>query len=356
VTAPAAPPVPSDAQAEALLVGLVERYSPSRSEHPAVRYLVEQMQALGFEARIDGAGNAVGALGDGERTILLLGHIDTVPGQIEVRREENVLYGRGTVDAKGPLAAFVVAAARAGAQSGTRIMVVGAVEEEAATSKGARYLLDRMSPQAVIVGEPSGWDGVTVGYKGRLLVDYVLSRQVAHTSGPDASACEEAVGFWQRVAAHAATWNEGRTRMFEQLAPSLRSMNSQNDGFFETVRLTIGFRLPPQIDIADLEAHLKTLAGDGELGFRGREVAFRSSRSTPLARAFVRAIHAQGARCAFKVKSGTSDMNVVGPVWSCPIVAYGPGDASLDHTPGEHIDLHEYHQAISVLTYVLRQL
>jgi LysW-gamma-L-lysine carboxypeptidase len=235
-------------------------------------------------------------------------------------------------------------------------VVVGAVEEEAATSKGARYLLDRTSPQAVIVGEPSGWDRVTVGYKGRLLVDYVLSREVTHTSGPQSSACEEAVAFWQRVSAHATAWNEGRTRMFEQLAPSLRSMNSQSDGFSETARLTIGFRLPPQVDTDGLEARLGTLAGDGELAFRGREVAFRASRSTPLARAFVRAIRAQGARSAFKVKSGTSDMNVVGPVWSCPIVAYGPGDSSLDHTPGEHVDLHEYHRSIAVLTHVLRQL
>jgi len=66
--------------------------------------------------------------------------------------------------------------------------------------------------------------------------------------------------------------------------------------------------------------------------------------------------HAAGARAAFKVKSGTSDMNVVGPVWSCPIVAYGPGDSTLDHTPGEHIDLDEYHRSIAVLIQVLQQL
>jgi LysW-gamma-L-lysine carboxypeptidase len=37
-------------------------------------------------------------------------------------------------------------------------------------------------------------------------------------------------------------------------------------------------------------------------------------------------------------------------------VAYGPGDASLDHTPHEHIDLDEYHRAIAVLTHVLQVL
>ena len=46
-------------------------------------------------------------------------------------------------------------------------------------------------------------------------------------------------------------------------------------------------------------------------------------------------------------------MNVVGPVWQCPILAYGPGDSSLDHTPHEQIDLADYHRAIAVLTAVL---
>ena len=97
----------SDRDADALLTGLVERYSPSREEGPATSYLVEQMHAQGLRAYRDAAGNAVGELGEGERTILLLGHIDTVRGPIEVRREGNLLFGRGTVDAKGPLAAFV---------------------------------------------------------------------------------------------------------------------------------------------------------------------------------------------------------------------------------------------------------
>jgi LysW-gamma-L-lysine carboxypeptidase len=58
----------------------------------------------------------------------------------------------------------------------------------------------------------------------------------------------------------------------------------------------------------------------------------------------------------FKRKTGTSDMNVVAPVWRCPIVAYGPGDAALDHTPDEHLRLPEYRSAISVLGRALADL
>jgi len=345
------------AQAERLLAGLVEHYSPSREEGPAVVYLVEQMEALGLRARVDEAGNAVGELGDGDEAVLLLGHIDTVPGQIPVCQSERQLYGRGSVDAKGALASFVVAAASAKGICNRRIVVVGAVEEEAATSKGARHLLDHLAPpSAVVIGEPSGWDHLTVGYKGRLLVDYRLALPAGHTAGPGQSVCERAVGFWQQVVAYAQQWNQERQRMFEQLLPSLRAINTDSDGFTERVEATIGLRLPPGIDIDLLEHQLARWAGNAQLSCRGREEAYRASKSTPLARAFIKAIRAEAGQARFQVKSGTSDMNVVGPAWQCPILAYGPGDAALDHTPHEHLDLDGYQRAIRVMTSVLADL
>jgi acetylornithine deacetylase/succinyl-diaminopimelate desuccinylase-like protein len=49
-------------------------------------------------------------------------------------------------------------------------------------------------------------------------------------------------------------------------------------------------------------------------------------------------------------------MNVVGLSWGNNIVAYGPGDSRLDHTPQEHIRVTEYAHAIDVLELVLRDL
>ncbi|MGL4651508.1 MAG: [LysW]-lysine hydrolase, partial [Caldilineaceae bacterium] len=106
--------------AVALLRGLVEIPSLSFQETEAAHWLVAQMGAHGFaRANVDAAGNAVGELGapDAPVTLLLLGHIDTVAGAIPVRVEQSgagpLLYGRGSVDAKGPLAAFVAGAALA---------------------------------------------------------------------------------------------------------------------------------------------------------------------------------------------------------------------------------------------------
>ena len=44
------------------------------------------------------------------------------------------------------------------------------------------------------------------------------------------------------------------------------------------------------------------------------------------------------------------------PAWSCPMVAYGPGDSSLDHTPDEHLRIEEYEKSIAVLVAMLGRL
>jgi [amino group carrier protein]-lysine/ornithine hydrolase len=47
-------------------------------------------------------------------------------------------------------------------------------------------------------------------------------------------------------------------------------------------------------------------------------------------------------------------MNILGPAWGCPVVAYGPGDSDLDHTPEEHILVPEYLKGVEVLAKTLQ--
>ena len=122
-------------QAEALLHGLVAIPSLSTQEREAAAWLAAQMAAAGYDrAYVDPAGNAVGELGpvDAAQTVICLGHIDTVPGDIPVRIVEEaggpVLYGRGSVDAKGPLATATAAAARLGSGWALRRAMVVTVE------------------------------------------------------------------------------------------------------------------------------------------------------------------------------------------------------------------------------------
>ncbi|MEF3273982.1 MAG: [LysW]-lysine hydrolase [Chloroflexus sp.] len=340
------------------LVRLLRTPSLSGQEAAAVQVMVDQMAAFGWEAFVDEAGNAVGHVGTTGPLVVLLGHIDTVPGDIPVRIEDGKLYGRGAVDAKGPLATFVWAARQAELAGvlRCRLAIIGATEEEAASSRGAHAVRDRYRPDFCVIGEPSGWDRITLGYKGRLLVHYRYQQPAAHSAGEQRAAPEHLVDFWQAITRHCQAVNIGRERLFEQLIPSLRRINSGSDGISEWVEATIGLRLPLGIEPHTLAETLRELAGPADIVFEGACPAFQSPRTTPLASAFLRAIRQHGGQPAFVHKTGTADMNVVGPVWQCPIVAYGPGDSRLDHTPDEHVEVAEYERAIAVLADVLAQL
>lgn len=338
-----------------MLEELLRIPSLSGQEGAAAAFLVAQMAAFGWQATVDAAGNAVGLLGEQGPLVVLLGHIDTVAGLIPVRRTGGLLYGRGAVDAKGPFATFVQAAHRA-ERSGRlrcRLALVGATEEEAASSRGAHYARERYTPALCVIGEPSGWDRVTLGYKGRLLAHYRLEQPAAHSAGELPAAPEAMVAFWRAVEARCAAHNAGRERLFEQLSPSLRRVASGGDGLTDWCEASVGLRLPEGVSPATLAEELRALAGPATLRFEGGCPAFRSPRTTPLVGAFVRAIRAHGGRPTFLHKTGTADMNVVGPAWGCPIVAYGPGDSRLDHTPDEHIVIEEYLRAIEVLAEVI---
>lgn len=382
--------LPADRQAIDILLDLVRTPSVSGSERAAAEVFVRWARELGLGAEIDEAGSAVawrstaaskvarlsqpcGAVGGGERfvqqsdedarlrqpchQIMLLGHIDTVPGEIPVRIEDGVLHGRGSVDAKGPLAAMLVAAARADLPPDTTVIVAGAVGEETPRSTGALHLAATYHPDACIIGEPSGADGVTLGYKGRVLAHAVRTADSAHAAGPEGSSADVLIEWWSRVLALAAERNAGVTAEFDRLQCTIRSMGSRQDGMSDSARLTAGFRLPPGLDPNELTSQLREVADETiTLAFEGHEIAHRTGRNDPVVRAISNAIRAGGATPRPKLKTGTSDLNVVAPIWRCPIAAYGPGDSTLDHTPRERLVLDEYLEAITVLTRAIPAL
>ncbi|MFG0259276.1 MAG: M20/M25/M40 family metallo-hydrolase, partial [Phycisphaerales bacterium JB041] len=104
----------------------------------------------------------------------------------------------------------------------------------------------------------------------------------------------------------------------------------------------------------DLARQLRTLAPD-RVGVEcsGSELAYVTDRNDPVVRALSNAIRESGTTPRPKRKTGTADLNVVGPVWGCPIAAYGPGDSSLDHTPHERLALVEYDRSVGVLSRAL---
>ena len=339
------------------LIGLVSQYSPSGLERPAVEWLVQRMKSLAYDnAFIDDAGNAVGEIGQGPNQIVLLGHIDTVPGEIRVEQDGILLYGRGSADAKGPLACFVDAVAKVGVKEGWQFVVIGAVEEER-NSEGARFVVDQYQPAFAIIGEPNQWDRIALGYKGSAWANISVKRGQAHSASGEQTAAEAAVETWLKIKGYADLFNEDKQKMFDKLLPTLREMDTDANDFEQWARLKVGVRLPMDVSPDDWYGELGEIVADAEMERVGYAVpAWSCNKNTPLVRTFLSAIRAVGGEPRFVYKTGTADLNIVAPVWKCPAVVYGPGDSSLDHTPNEHISLDDYSKSVQVLSSVLNKL
>jgi len=334
-----------------VLERLVRAYSPSGEEEGAVRAFRRVASTLGYSVRTDGAGNGVARWGHGRPHVVYLGHIDTVDGRLPVARRSGRLHGRGTVDAKGPLAAALVAGTRA--EGPGTYTVVAAVGEEA-DSRGARFLLRRMRPDAVIAGEPSGWDGVTVGYKGELQVEATFRGLRTHYSSPMPTAADRA---WEWVgAAKALAAARATESAFRSLTCKLVAFVAGHEGDAETATATVDFRLPPSLSTQELLRLLPRPGGSAALDVRIRVEPIEVERSNPVVASLLEGVRAAGGRPTLWRKGGTSDLNLVAPVWKVPGAAYGPGEARLDHTDRESISLAELARSVGVLAVALRRL
>jgi len=334
-----------------LVEKLVSCYSPSGNERKAIELFIKELKRQGFQAYQDEVGNGIGTIGQGEKNVYMIGHIDTVIGEIPVRVVDGKLYGRGSVDAKGSLAVFVEAAAKFLNSKQLNLTVIGCVNEEN-DSAGASFILDHFDPpDYVIIGEPSGWDALTLGYKGSMWMNYSLKKPKTHQGSPELMVAEEAISFYQALCSEYSNQGKG----FKDITFRLSDLNTTSSEFQESVQMKINVRIPPRFELKGFRTILKKLQGDASITLNGYIPAIVADKHNQLVRAFLGGIREQEASPGFKYKTGTSDMNLFYK-WDKPILAYGPGDSSLDHTPNEHLNLEEYQWAITVLCSVLKRL
>ncbi|MGC5033772.1 M20/M25/M40 family metallo-hydrolase [Micromonospora sp. DT229] len=341
----------TDGFATALLKSMLEIPSPSYAEAELAKHLAATMRELGFAARLDEVGNVIGLLDRGPGpTVLLLGHMDTVSGQPPVRLSNGRLFGRGAVDAKGPLAAMICAAARAHEFRG-RLVVAGVVEEETPGSRGAMNVRRRQPPpEAVVIGEPSGWSGVVIGYKGKLDVRYRVECPATHPSAPQPKAVELAARAWTSLLDILGP--EASHLRFDQPGATLVSLV----GDLTSATAEFSVRTPAGFDVEGCLTKLREQLDEGVFEVRNAVAPCRVRRTDPVVRALSHAIRRHGGVPTAKLKTATSDMNTLAEVWRVPMATYGPGDSRLDHHDDEHIDLDEYMRGIAVLSDALLEL
>jgi LysW-gamma-L-lysine carboxypeptidase len=355
-------------EARELLIDLVETPSVSGNEQPCAEELRDFFERHGREAWIDDIGNLRAPADDG---VLLTSHIDTVPGDIPVRVETlpaeeiqwgdnplngdgeyDVLWGRGSVDAKGSLASMAVAAVRTGAS------FAGVVAEEVDSTGGRHLVEDRDSqPGAVVNGEPSGWNGITLGYRGLVGGSYVATSESGHSSRPENNAIQDAIAWWSNVESEFETdeWEP----VFERVTPKPTDVRGglSTDGLSVEATMQVQLRVPPGttteevIEIAD--GYLDVA---DRVNWDDRVEPVMQSPRTSVARAFRGAIRQADGDPRLLRKTGTSDMNVYANHWDCPMITYGPGDSDLDHAPREHLALAEYDKAVAVLESATERL
>jgi LysW-gamma-L-lysine carboxypeptidase len=346
--------VDADTEARDLLERLVAIPSTAPDEGECAAALASFFEAHDREVFLDDVGNVRAPADD---SVLYTSHIDTVPGEIPVRIEEGErgpqLWGRGSVDAKGSLVALAVAAVRAG------VSFAGVVGEEV-DSRGARRLVeDRAAPGAVVNGEPSGWDGITLGYRGILSGTYRHSSESGHTSRPENNAIQDAIAWWSSVEERFGDDDDAEAvPVFERVTPKPVAIEggTADDGLAVETTLDVQLRVPPRYSTEEVRTLAEAELETGTVEWTDAIEPTMGSPRTPLARAFRAAIRGVDGDPRLLRKTGTADMNIYDGVWDCPMVSYGPGDSDLDHAPNEHLELRELDRAVAVLETVAAEL
>ena len=179
---------------------LVQQKSYSGGESGVVSVLSENMKQMGFdEVTVDKYGNIIGCI-KGKRPgkkILFDGHIDTVPVTEETEWvhppfaaeiHDGKIYGRGTSDMKGAVAAMTCAASSYAKDTGKdfagEIYVAGVVHEECFEGVAAREISKNVKPDYVVIGEASELN-LKIGQRGRAEIVVETFGKPCHSANPE---------------------------------------------------------------------------------------------------------------------------------------------------------------------------
>ena len=343
------------------LVHLVKTYSPTGKEKHAVSIFNSYLKKSGAaEIGTDNAGNGFGTF-DGEGlSVILCGHIDTVPGKLRVTVKDGILYGRGAVDAKSSLVSLLYGAMIA-KESGFKgsLKVIAAIGEEGPGKGILEVIRTQTKSDYAIFGEPSDVNGITVGYRGRLLIDVAFQTEPFHASAPwmGGSSVDAAILAWSRI----RDLYSGNTE-FSKVSVALTGMRGgESDNITPSKsRITLDFRFPPLVDRNNILKEVTriceslSLPVPAKIKVRGEVKPYVSSTKSPLAMAFRSAVSQKtGSSAKLVFKSGSGDMNILGNSWNIPTVTYGPGDTKLSHTNGERIKLEDVEKSAEIISDAL---
>ncbi|WP_024938896.1 succinyl-diaminopimelate desuccinylase [Xanthomonas arboricola] len=344
---------------------LIARASVTPDDAGCQVLLAQRLEAAGFACehlRLGQVDNLWATHGSGAPVLVLLGHTDVVPpgpreawtsDPFDPQIRDGVLYGRGTADMKGSVAAFAIAAEQfvaAHPQHAGTLAVLLTSDEEGDAIDGVRRVAElfRARGQAIdwcITGEPSSTerlgDLLRVGRRGSLSGTLTVKGVQGHVAYPHKARNPIHLAAPALAELVARQWDEG----FESFPPtSLQVSNihagtGANNVIPGELQVAFNLRYTPLLDAPRLEAEITAL-----LDRHGLDYALRWHRSgepfyTPEGRlrSVAREVLGQfaGAPPEESTGGGTSDARFIAPL-GAQCIEVGPVNASI-HQVDEHV-------------------
>jgi len=359
------------------LIAIPTENPPGSHYEECARTLLEELDRLGFDGVRREGDCVVASVGKGTRTLYFSGHYDVVPAQrrdqFEPRIEGANLFGRGSSDMKGGLAAMIRAAAAArdeGLLRNGRIGIVLVPDEETAGPRGSRHLDARglLGKDAVgmLTPEPTGgviWNAS----RGAITLRATMRGKSAHVGRQfeGVNAFERALPAMARLAALKEEVELRETR--QQIAPAaarrsillLGGRVEAGTNFNVTpdfCSFTIDRRINPEEDLEEEKRRLLDLLEGFEVETLQEEVAAATSAQEPLGLALSRhAASETGKAPAVEMCPGLLETRFYA-ARGIPAFAYGPGLLTVSHGPDEFIPIRNIGQCAAVYALTAAEL
>ena len=307
----------------------------------------------------------------GARSLVLNAHLDTVgvAGMLEpfrARIENGRMYGRGSYDMKGSLAACMLALNDIRSNGLGGDVILAAVADEEHASIGVQSVLKRVHADAAIVTEPTALE-MCVAHKGFSWHEITTRGRAAHGSRPDLGidGIAHMGRVLNRLEALQADLSRGAGHPLlghGSLHASLISGGQELSSYPEICKLEVERRTLPHETIESVEAEFDAILRDLAL----QDSQFRAEQRTTLVRPpfsvpenapIVGALREQATRVL-----GRAPAIIGAPFWmdaaffsaaGIPTVVIGPDGAGA-HSTDEWVDLRSVEQCREILTATIR--
>ena len=373
-----------DEEAKTFLKKCIEYYSPSGEEREYSEFLGSFLKKFDFSVKFDDAGNLIAQKGVGKPVLLLVSHMDTIPGLLPVIEKDGKIFGRGAVDCKSSLAAMVYSITHFNFQEikKGKIIFAGIVREEDSLIGIDEFLKQDIKPDYAVFGEPTNINQICIGYKGRIAISLKISTKTGHvaSSWQYCNSIEIALEIWQIIKDVCNSLNkellhdsESPQNYYQIVIPTISVISG---GTLTNVvpaecTISIDIRFPPEVSSQKILLELRNNILKFKDSYKKKENKSLSFEEKILSQ--IEGFEIEGNEiivgalrwAIFKTleqkpilikKTGTTFINQIGIQYEVPSITYGPGNPRLEHTDDEYIEIEEYYKAIEIYAKFISKL